>query len=100
MILTLYSDSAGEWRWAFAAGNGRTLAVSSEGYVNRDDALHGAALTLRMTDFERLIRSADVIQRRDVKTVTLYRGDENPEPVRLRVRDNGEDEPATTWATP
>jgi uncharacterized protein YegP (UPF0339 family) len=33
----LYIDDAGEWRWSYAAINGRTIAVSSEGYVKRSD---------------------------------------------------------------
>ena len=30
----VYPDNAGEWRWTIYAGNGKALAVSSEGYHN------------------------------------------------------------------
>ncbi|MDX2104302.1 MAG: DUF1508 domain-containing protein [Alphaproteobacteria bacterium] len=33
----MYKDARGEWRWSYEAGNGRTIAVSSEGYVHRAD---------------------------------------------------------------
>ena len=32
---TIYQDRRGEWRWRIRAGNGRILAVASEGYINR-----------------------------------------------------------------
>ncbi|MFQ3596544.1 MAG: DUF1508 domain-containing protein [Sphingomonadaceae bacterium] len=35
----LYADKAGEWRWRFKHRNGNILAVSSEGYKARADAL-------------------------------------------------------------
>lgn len=34
----LYKDNRGEWRWSYEASNGRTIAVSSEGYNRRADA--------------------------------------------------------------
>lgn len=34
----LYKDNRGEWRWSYEASNGRTIAVSSEGYNRRVDA--------------------------------------------------------------
>lgn len=40
----VYQDRAGEWRWSYEARNGRTIAVSSEGYVKYEDALHGVTL--------------------------------------------------------
>lgn len=33
-------DSKGEYRWRFRAGNGKILADSGEGYVNKPDCLH------------------------------------------------------------
>jgi len=33
----LYKDNRGEWRWTYEATNGKTIAVSSEGYVKRVD---------------------------------------------------------------
>lgn len=32
------------WRWTAAGANGRTLAVSSESYANRSDALNAITL--------------------------------------------------------
>ncbi len=40
----LYRDRRGEWRWRFRAGNGKIIAVSSEGYVHRYDADRGMLL--------------------------------------------------------
>lgn len=37
--LTLYKDTAGEWRWTLRAANGEIVADSSEGYSNRQDCL-------------------------------------------------------------
>lgn len=33
----MYKDNRNEWRWTYEASNGKTIAVSSEGYVNRGD---------------------------------------------------------------
>lgn len=33
----MYKDNRGEWRWTYHASNGKAIAVSSEGYVNRAD---------------------------------------------------------------
>lgn len=35
--LEFYQDEQGEFRWRFVASNGEVLAVSSEGYKNRED---------------------------------------------------------------
>lgn len=40
-------DRKGEWRFAFIASNGKTLAVSSEGYKRKADAV--VALDLIMS---------------------------------------------------
>ncbi len=37
----VYADSRGEWRWRYIATNGRTVADSAEGYINRADCLRG-----------------------------------------------------------
>lgn len=33
----MYKDNRGEWRWTYEASNGKTISVSSEGYVRRAD---------------------------------------------------------------
>lgn len=40
----VYKDRAGEWRWTFYAANGRKVADSGEGYINKTDCLHGIQL--------------------------------------------------------
>ena len=40
----LYRDRADETRWRLRAANGRIIADSGQGYVDRDDALHGIEL--------------------------------------------------------
>ena len=49
-----YQDESGkrEWRWRFKAGlNDREIiAVSSEGYVNKGDCLHGIELVKGSAD--------------------------------------------------
>ena len=40
----VYKDEAGEWRWRFIASNGRIIADSGEGYINKTDCLHGIEL--------------------------------------------------------
>lgn len=40
----MYRDNRGEWRWTYEASNGKTIAVSSEGYVRRADCRHGISL--------------------------------------------------------
>lgn len=37
--LEYYKDSAGEWRWRVSHKNGNVVAVSSEGYKNKQDML-------------------------------------------------------------
>lgn len=39
--LHLFQDGAGEWRWHRKASNGEIISDSSEGYVRKEDALHG-----------------------------------------------------------
>ena len=40
----VYRDDAGEWRWRLKAANGRTIAVSGEGYHDRGGCIHGIEL--------------------------------------------------------
>jgi uncharacterized protein YegP (UPF0339 family) len=35
----VYQDAAGEWRWTRRAGNGETVADSSEGYTTLENCL-------------------------------------------------------------
>jgi uncharacterized protein len=44
MHYKLYKDVSGYWRWRYVASNGRTIADSGEGYVNRADAMNGINL--------------------------------------------------------
>lgn len=41
-VVEVYLDTAGEWRWRRRAGNGRIVADSGEGYVDRDNATRAA----------------------------------------------------------
>jgi uncharacterized protein YegP (UPF0339 family) len=41
----VYLDKQGYWRWRYVAyQNGKIIADSGEGYVNKSDCLHGIAL--------------------------------------------------------
>lgn len=40
----VYRDHAYQWRWTFFAANGRKIADSGEGYVNKADCLAGITL--------------------------------------------------------
>lgn len=44
MAYWIYVDRAGEWRWFLRAANGRKIADSGEGYVNKADCLHAIGL--------------------------------------------------------
>lgn len=44
-----YKDKNNEWRWRVKAPNGNTLADSSEGYKNREDARAGFISSQRTT---------------------------------------------------
>jgi len=37
----IYRDNRNEWRWTYEASNGKTIAVSSEGYVKKADCERG-----------------------------------------------------------
>ena len=42
----IYKDKGGKWRWRITAGNGRILAVSSQGYINKQDCVDCLNLVL------------------------------------------------------
>ena len=44
MYFQLYKDTTGHWRWTLFAANGRKIADSGEGYVNKSDAENGINL--------------------------------------------------------
>lgn len=46
----LYKDAAGQWRWRIKARNHKVLGDSSEGYIRREDALHGIELVKGATN--------------------------------------------------
>lgn len=43
--IELYRDDSGDWRWRALAGNGEIVAVSGEGYRNRQ---HGERMALEL----------------------------------------------------
>lgn len=44
MYFNVYRDSSLQWRWRLYASNGRIIADSGEGYVNKVDCYAGIAL--------------------------------------------------------
>ena len=44
MKFEIYRDNRNEWRWRLKAANGRKIASSGEGYVNRSDCRHAVDL--------------------------------------------------------
>lgn len=44
MFFEVYKDTGGQWRWRLKAANGKEIANSGEGYVNKADCLHGIDL--------------------------------------------------------
>jgi len=42
-------DNKGEWYWTFQADNNKTIARSSESYVNRSDCLHSIKLVKELS---------------------------------------------------
>ena len=44
MKFEVFRDARNEYRWRFKAANGQIVAVSGEGYHNKQDCLHGIAL--------------------------------------------------------
>ena len=50
MKFQIYTDIAGEYRWRLKSPNGKTVAVSGEGYVNETNCREGIRLTTLVTD--------------------------------------------------
>lgn len=44
MTFYVYTDADGYWRWRLVAANGRTIAESGEGYLNRPDCERSISL--------------------------------------------------------
>jgi uncharacterized protein len=44
MIFILYKDKLGMFRWYLEAGNGKKIADSGEGYINKADCVHAIGL--------------------------------------------------------
>jgi uncharacterized protein YegP (UPF0339 family) len=44
MWFQLYRDRSNEWRWRLKAQNGRIIADSAEGYINKNDCLNAIRL--------------------------------------------------------
>lgn len=44
--IEIYQDRGGQWRWRMRAVNGRIIAVSSEGYRNKEDMLEALQMVV------------------------------------------------------
>lgn len=44
MYFILYKDAKGEWRWNYNSANHKIIAMSSESYINKQDAINGINL--------------------------------------------------------
>lgn len=42
IVLELYEDEGGKWRWRLIAGNGRITAASGESFAKKGNALRAA----------------------------------------------------------
>lgn len=42
LIISIYRDKAGGWRWRLKASNGRKVADSGEAYVSQANAIRAA----------------------------------------------------------
>jgi len=51
----VYADRSGQWRWRFIANNGKIVADSAEGYVNKTDCVDGAKIVKNQAS------SADIV---------------------------------------
>jgi len=40
----VYRDKRGEYRWSYEAANGKTIGISSEGYVKKADCLRSVEI--------------------------------------------------------
>lgn len=45
-----YRDNVNQWRWRYIASNGKTIAVSSESYVNEQDCLTSIGLVKKSSN--------------------------------------------------
>ena len=45
----IYQDTTGDFRWRFQSNNGKILAISGEGYINRPNCEHAIILIKRET---------------------------------------------------
>ena len=52
----LYRDTAQQWRWRYVASNGKTIAMSSEAYWNKSDAING--INIMKASFNSQVREA------------------------------------------
>jgi uncharacterized protein YegP (UPF0339 family) len=52
----VYLDKSGQWRWRFRANNGRIVADSGEGYMNKKDCEDGARVVKNEAPY------ADIVQ--------------------------------------
>ena len=43
----IYQDTTGDFRWRFQSNNGKILAISGEGYINRANCEHAIILIKR-----------------------------------------------------
>jgi len=43
----IYQDAGGDFHWRFQANNGKIIAVSGEGYMNRSNCEHAIILVKR-----------------------------------------------------
>jgi len=44
MYFILFKDSSGQWRWNYNSVNHKIIAMSSESYINKQDAIHSINL--------------------------------------------------------
>lgn len=44
MYFIIYKDASNQWRWNINAANHKIIAMSSESYINKQDALHAINL--------------------------------------------------------
>jgi uncharacterized protein YegP (UPF0339 family) len=44
MYFILYKDSQGQWRWNYNSANHKIIAMSSEAYINKQDAINSINL--------------------------------------------------------
>ena len=49
MNFEIFEDTRGEWRWRLKSANGKIIAASGEGYVNKEDCEHGIKLVKSCT---------------------------------------------------